>query len=109
MQPAVMDTVKKGLVKGVELDPTSLPEFCDTCTKAKAVWQPFPDESKNRACSYAELVHTNLWGPAQMTSIGRSLYYISFTDDYSRKTQVQFLKNKSDALNALKYYVAEIM
>ena len=104
----VIDTIKKGLVEGVELDYTSTPEFCDTYTKAKAIQQPFPEESQNRACSYGELMHTNLWGPAQTTSISGSLYYISFTDDYSRETQVRFLQLKSDALEAFKHYMMEI-
>ena len=107
-QPAVIDTIKKGLVEGVELDYASTPEFCDACTKAKAIRQPFPEESQNRAHSYGELVHTDLWGPAQTTSIGGSLYYISFTDDYSWETQVQFLQLKSNALEAFKHYMMEI-
>jgi transposase InsO family protein len=35
-------------------------------------------------------------------------YYISFTDDYSRETKVQFLKHKSEALTAFKQYEANI-
>ena len=107
-QPAVIDAVKKGLVESIRLDATSTPELCDVCTKAKGVWKPFPEESQNRTHSYEELVHTDLWGPTQMTSIGGSLYYISFTDDYSRETQVQFLQLKSDALQAFKHYMMEI-
>ena len=107
-QYAIIDAVKKGLIEGVELNSTSIPEFCDACMKAKAVWQPFPEESQNRAHSYGEIVHTDLWGPAQTTSIGGSLYYISFTDNYSRETQIYFLQLKSDALQALKHYVEEI-
>ena len=107
-QPAVSHAVKNGLIEGVTLDLTSTPEFCDACTKAKAARQPFPDESRNRARLYGELVHTDLWGPAQTTSIGGSLYYISFTDDYSRETQVRFLRQKSDALQAFKHYMAEM-
>lgn len=52
-QTAVLDAVKNGLVTGVELDTTSKPEFCDV---------------------YGELVHTDLWGPAQTMSIAGALY-----------------------------------
>src|ERR1700710_1282765 len=102
------NAVKKGLVEGVELDSTSQPEFCDACTQAKATRQPFPEESKNQALTYGELVHTDLWGPAQTASITGSLYYISFTDDYSRETKVEFLKRKSEALTAFKQYEAYV-
>ncbi|KAG1852281.1 hypothetical protein DFJ58DRAFT_628847, partial [Suillus subalutaceus] len=80
---AVMDAVKKGVVTGVQLDATSSPEFCDICVKAKSARKPFPEETKTRALTYGELVHTDLWGPVQTTSLGGCLYYISFTDDYS--------------------------
>ena len=43
-----MTAVKKGLIEGIRLDPISTPEFCDACTKAKAVRQPFLEESQNR-------------------------------------------------------------
>jgi hypothetical protein len=107
-QTAVLDAVKKGLIEGVDLDTTSKPVFCEACTQAKATRQPFPNESKNRARTYGELVHTDLWGPAQTASIMGRLYYISFTDDYSRETKVEFLKRKSEALTAFKQYEAYV-
>lgn len=105
-QTAVLDAVKKGLVMGVELDTTSKPEFCDVCIKAKSVRKPFPAEATSRALTYGELVHTDLWGPAQTMSIAGALYYISFTDDFSRQTKLHFLKLKSEALTAFKAYEA---
>ena len=107
-QPAILDAVKKGLIEGVELDSTSQPEFCEACTQAKSLRQPFPAETKNRARTYGELVHTDLWGPAQTASMMGASYYISFTDDYSRETKVQFLKQKSEALTAFKQYEANL-
>ncbi|KAG1832294.1 hypothetical protein DFJ58DRAFT_630401, partial [Suillus subalutaceus] len=54
--------VEKGLVEGVELDSSSTPEFCEACAKAKAIHHLFPEETKTWALTYAELVHTDLWG-----------------------------------------------
>jgi hypothetical protein len=82
-QGTVLYMVKQGLIEGVELNSASTPEFCDACTKAKATCQPFPAETMNRACTYGELVHTDLWGPTQTESVAGHLYYISFTDDFS--------------------------
>jgi hypothetical protein len=73
-QGAVLYTVKQGLIEGVELNSASTPEFCDACTKAKATRQPFPAETTNRACTYGELVHMDLWGPAQTESVAGHLY-----------------------------------
>ena len=102
--PTIADAVTKGLVEGVELDSTSTAEFCEACVQAKATRQPFPKETSHRAKKYGELIHTDLWGPAQTATIGGCLYYISFTDDFSRETQLAFLKQKSDALAAFKAY-----
>jgi hypothetical protein len=105
-QEGLLTAIKKGLVTGVNVDLTSQPEFCDVCVKAKSARKPFPKESTSHALTYGEMVHTDLWGPAQTTSIGGSLYYISFTDDYSRQTRIHFLKLKSEALTAFKAYEA---
>jgi hypothetical protein len=100
--------VQQGLIEGVELDSTSTLEFCEACMKAKAMCQPFPEEMANRAHTYGELVHMDLWGPAQTESIAGHLYYISFTDDFSRETKARFLKLKSEALSTLKDYKTEL-
>jgi hypothetical protein len=63
-QGAVQYAVKQGLIEGMELDSASTPKFCDACTKAKAMCQPFLEGTANHACTYGELVHTDLWGPA---------------------------------------------
>jgi hypothetical protein len=107
-QGAVQYAVKQGLIKGVELDSASTLEFCEACTKAKPTRQPFLEETANRAHTYGELVHMDLWGPAQTESVAGHLYYISFTDDFSQEMKVRFLKWKSKALSALKDYETEL-
>jgi transposase InsO family protein len=70
--------------------------------------QPFPEETANRARTYGELVHTDLWGPAQTESVAGHLYYISFTNDFSWEMKVRFLELKSEALSTLKDYETEL-
>jgi hypothetical protein len=105
-QQVVVEAVKKGLVTGVELDTDSKPKFCNTCIKAKSAHKLFPTKTENRALTYGELVHTDLWGPAKTASINGLLYYISFMGDFSHQTKLQFLKLKSKALTAFKAYEA---
>src|SRR5882757_8003371 len=107
-QEAVLHAYKKGLIEGIDLDLDSKPQFCNACAQAKATCQPFPAESTTRTRAYGEVIHTDLWGPAQTVSIGGSVYYMSFTDDYSRETKIQFLKHKGDALEAFKQHVANL-
>lgn len=55
-----------------------------------------------------ELVHTDLWGPSPIASLGGSRYYITFIDDSSRKVSVCFLKNKSDVFESFKKWKAMV-
>lgn len=107
-QRAVKHAVAEGLVEGIALDTAFSEEFCDKCVKAKSAQKSFLWESMTRVKAYGEIVHTNLWGPAQTQSLAGSSYYMSFTDDYSRETQVTFLKRKSDMLEAFKHYEARL-
>ncbi|KIK32347.1 hypothetical protein CY34DRAFT_101686, partial [Suillus luteus UH-Slu-Lm8-n1] len=76
--------VTKGMVEGIEITSSSDNTFCETCVKAKITRQPFPDQSNSRASQYGERIHTDVWGPAKVQSLGKKRYYVTFTDDYSR-------------------------
>ena len=49
-----------------------------------------------------ELVHTNVWGLAQASSLEGSHYYVTFIDDATRKVWVYFLRQKSDVFQTFK-------
>jgi transposase InsO family protein len=53
-----------------------------------------------------ELVHSNVCGPMPSTSLSGYVYYVSFIDDYSRKTCVYFLKSKDEVLGKFKEFKA---
>lgn len=108
-QPVIKHMVEKGLVKGLDVDTKIPQEFCEVCVRAKVTYQSFPEEMKNRATKYGDLVYTDLWRPVQTTSIGGSVYYISFMDDYSHEMKVRFLKAKSEALTAFQQYEANLI
>ncbi|CAL9028826.1 unnamed protein product [Prunus brigantina] len=59
-----------------------------------------------RAQSILEMVHSDLCGPINPISNGNKKYFISFTDDFSRKTWVYFLQEKSEAFEAFKSFKA---
>jgi hypothetical protein len=39
-----------------------------------------------------ELVHSDVFSPISMPSLGGSIYYVSFIDDFCRKTWIYFLR-----------------
>jgi len=49
-----------------------------------------------------ELVCFDLCEPIKPTSNGKNRYFITFIDDFSRKTQVYFLNEKYDAFEDFK-------
>ena len=48
--------------------------------------------SKEKKNEKLELVHTNVWGPAQVSSLGGSHYYVTFINDATRKVWVYFFR-----------------
>ena len=53
-----------------------------------------------------ELVNKNVWGPAQVSSLGGSCYYVTFIDDATRKTWIYCIQNKSVVFDTFKKWKA---
>lgn len=68
---------------------------CEACVFGKQLRTPFPSGKSWRARQRLELIHTDLCGPMQVESLGRSRSFLVFIDDFSQMTWVYFLKNKS--------------
>ncbi|XP_058722251.1 uncharacterized protein LOC131594177 [Vicia villosa] len=59
---------------------------CEGCVLGKHHRQPFPKEGAWRAKQVLELVHTDVCGPMNTLSHGKSRYFILFIDDFTRMT-----------------------
>ena len=57
---------------------------------------------KQKKSEKLELVHTDVWGQAQVQSLGGSHYYVTFIDDATRKTWVYCIIQKSDVFHTFK-------
>jgi Integrase core domain len=80
---------------------------CDLCEYAKATRKPINKERTTKpAQTFGEEIHSDLWGPSPISTIGGYKYYVSFTDDYSRYTNLDLLKYKDEALTAYKAFAA---
>ena len=66
----------------------------------------FAKQSVSRAVKPLELVHSDICGPIKPSSLGKSSYFVLFIDEYSRKTWIYFLKNKSEAFDSFKRFKA---
>ena len=47
-------------------------------------------------------------GPMSSSSLSRDVYYVSFIDDFSRKTWIYFMKNKDEVFMKFKEFKALI-
>lgn len=70
------------------------------CGKKKRV--SFVKSEKENKSERLELVHTYVWGPIDISSLGGSHYYVTFIDDATRKVWVYFLIQKSDIFQTFK-------
>ncbi|GJX67573.1 retrovirus-related pol polyprotein from transposon TNT 1-94 [Tanacetum coccineum] len=97
----------KGMVKG--LDQIDHPnQVCEGCLLGKHARSSFPKEATSRAKEPLQLIHTDLCGPITPPSYSKNLYFMLFIDDYSRKTWVYFLKEKSQAFEVFKKFKAMV-
>lgn len=53
-----------------------------------------------------ELVHFDVCGPMETFSLGRSLYFVTFIDDFSGFTCLYFLHHKSSTFDKFQQYLA---
>jgi hypothetical protein len=70
-------------------------DFCEHCIYGKQSQVRFPSRA-TRENGVLELVHSDVFGHFSVPSLGGSLYYVSFIDDFSRKTWIYFLRKKSE-------------
>ncbi|KAL2243395.1 UNVERIFIED_CONTAM: Retrovirus-related Pol polyprotein from transposon TNT 1-94 [Sesamum indicum] len=79
---------------------------CEHCMFGKQKRVSFLTTGRTPRKEKLELVHTDLWGPAPVSSLGGSTYYMTFVDDSTKKVWVYFLKSKSDAFDTFRRWRA---
>ena len=73
---------------------------CKGCARGKNIKNPFlKSETKNKGT--LELIHSYVCGTIPSISLSGYEYYVTFIDDYSRKTWIHFLKNKSESVQEI--------
>ncbi|KAI9152926.1 hypothetical protein LWI28_003161 [Acer negundo] len=93
----------KKMVKGLP-NIHHLNELCESCVLSKQHRNSFGKKANWRATMPLELVHTDVCGPLTPVSNGQNQYFLTFIDDYSRKTWVYFLKRKSEVFDYFKEF-----
>ena len=77
------------------------------CEHGKNIKNPFL-KSETKTKDTLELIHSDVCGLMPSISLSGYEYYVTFIDDYSRKTWIYFLKNKSEMFGKFKEFKAFI-
>jgi hypothetical protein len=80
---------------------------CEICLKGKQCRVPCKNKKSMRR-KKLELIHSDVCGPINVTSLGGKRYFITFTDDFSRWTEVYFMKQKSEAFKYFEIFKAKL-
>jgi len=104
---AVRKLVREGMALGFEVDLSTPDEVCESCIGGKITKAPVPKAHPTpRSTQPFDLVWTDVWGPSTTEAKGGKRYYVSFTDDYTRYSEIYLLRVKSDAFEAYKAFAA---
>nr|DAD19628.1 TPA_asm: hypothetical protein HUJ06_021091 [Nelumbo nucifera] len=93
----------KNMVRGLPHLPFTT-VVCTNCLNGKQHRNSIPKKSAWRATQKLQLIHADICGPVALTSNCKKKYVLCFIDDFSRKTWVYFLVEKSEALNSFKCF-----
>ena len=99
----------KNIVTGIPVLRVNHDGTCRGCALGKNAKKSFPD-SESISKEILDLGHSDLCGPMIVASLGGYHYYVTFIDDYSRKTWIYFLKTKEseEVLSKFKEFKAQV-
>ncbi|KAH9671238.1 Integrase catalytic domain-containing protein [Citrus sinensis] len=94
----LMELQKQGVLGDEQI--TEL-DFCEDCVLGKTTRSSFKS-STHTTCGILDYIHSDLWGPAQTTSLRGNSYFLSIIDDFSKRVWVYVLKHKDQVFEKFK-------
>ena len=91
-EKSLQSLIKQGLLKGAKSCKLG---FCEHCVYGKQTRVKFQSAIHNTK-GILDYVHTDVWGPAKVASLGGMHYFITFVDDFSRRVWVYTIKAKDE-------------
>jgi hypothetical protein len=98
---SIRTLIHKHAIDGIQLVDDGSAIICDSCEYAKLTHKPIKKERvAPPANHFGSEIHTDLWGPSPVDSLGGKRYYITFTDNHTRYSFTDVLRTKDQALAA---------
>jgi len=98
----------QNLVKGLENANLGIESKCEICAIGKMTKLPSKpvtdDDDQRGASKKLELIHSDVCGPVNITGYNGANYFVTFIDDYSRKSWIYTMKFKSEVLSRFKEF-----
>ena len=82
-------------------------EVCESCLLGKMTKATFIGHNE-RASDLLGLIHSDVCGPLNVHARGGFLYFITFTDDFSRYGYVYLIRHKSESFEKFKEFKNEV-
>ncbi|CAN1335388.1 Retrovirus-related Pol polyprotein from transposon TNT 1-94 [Linum perenne] len=93
------------LVRGLPLFSSSNEFFCTSCVRGKQTKTSFKSTSFISTSKPLQLLHIDLFGPTNVSSLGGKNYAFVIVDDYTRFTWVIFLNRKNESSSLFRNFV----
>jgi hypothetical protein len=104
---AARGLIKDGHVTGINLDHNSGIESCESCVYMKMTRTSVPKERQGgRAKAFGDKIHSDIWGPSPIKTLGGKSYYSTFTDDHTSETHTHLMVHKSDTFDSYRKFEA---
>uniref|UniRef100_A0A5B7BZJ7 Putative copia LTR rider n=1 Tax=Davidia involucrata TaxID=16924 RepID=A0A5B7BZJ7_DAVIN len=94
-EKALQGLVKQGVLKGAK---TGKVGFCEHCVLGKQSRVKF-GTAVHRTQGILDYVHTDVWGPTKVASLGGKHWFVTFIDDFSRRVWVYTMRHKHEVLD----------
>lgn len=78
---------------------------CRICKEGKQTRLPFVNQGQSRTSNVLEMVHADVCGPMETTTLGGARYFLIMLDDYSKMAFVYLLKTKDHLVQNLKNFI----
>ena len=87
-------------VEGITLDlhPSETEKACSTCLQSKMI-RVQAREAPPRATKRLQRVYSDMWGLYRHKSLGGNRYFVTFTDEFSRYSELFLMGKKTDVYN----------
>ena len=100
----MMELHKRNLLNGIKTCKLDFYKYCVFGIQNKVQFKTTTHKTEG----VLNYVHTDVWGPIKVASLGGSMYFVSFIDDYSQKVWVYFMRNKLEMFAKFKLWKAEV-